>query len=1104
MSYLTIDSETDIQYDIVKDKKTGKCKREEALHGGTFRDPRNDIYTWIYADHPKRVKVVHNKKGFKRRLTPDMVKMLKKTKTLILMNGKFDICYIWNDPDFKQWLINGGKVWDIQLVRYLLSGHRHQFPSLAEMQELYLGIKTKVSNISKLFKRCIGAKQIVNKGEKCPRIWRDYNKYAVEDGRTPLLIFKQQLDEVRGNNMMPIVELYNQYLLALCMIETNGLHVDLKQTEETYKEFQMIILDYLKKAQAEVEEIWSDPRLDRFNINSWQDKSRALFGGTVTVQVRRGTGDFVKTKSSPNYGKEKTKLFDEVVTIKGLDVEEKFRKKSTTEGLYQTNKHITEKIVKESKSKKAVEFCKNLKEAARFEKMSNTYLKAFLDRSIDGIIYPNYNNTGTNTSRLSSSKPNVQNIPTNDEYMKKAIQGLIKAPEDEVCCQIDFSQLEVYGQALLTNDFNLINDLKSGVDFHVKRMVWLYPEVTYDQGYELAVVKEDPKWKSRRKEAKPIGFGKQYGKMPESMAKDTGIDIELLKEVFKKEDEEYPQVVEFEKAVVREVEASARLSRKWDISSKYTEGSKQGQKLARKYVGDVELLPIRKRDKVNYFFNRQEYRHVGFYKSPTGKIYAFEEYGSLTKNEDIFRYYKPTQMKNYMIQGCLHGETSIITKEYGKRNIKDLIYKDLTVWTDGGYSKATCLPSGKKQQCLIEMKDGNIIKCSPEHKFKYVNPSTLYEGWIKAKDIIEKVSNGKRVAIKLGQEVEFESCALLPEPPINNRPANFKYVSANTIGNFFELGIFLGRVASDGTVVKNKNVRLIIAEHEENILKQLKNICGRVGIYRHTVKHRRNRSQYLHYIDFDSASLANQISECKQRIPKECWKSKRLMQGYLKGMFDGDGTISNDGLVILTFGKQEYKIEWAREIQLALRLFGIRSRVKCYSTCTQVKVMKADTPVYAEKIGFLNINKVKKLNKFQGIKRSSYNIAYVKTAINTGKMVEMFDIVNSSNKTFCANGLVTHNTAGDIQAATTVEMFKYLLENSDKIRLVNEIHDSKWFYIKKQYVDEVVPKLCGIMESVKTIFKRRFGIETDLAFPVGAEIGPNFAELKTYKVEDNG
>lgn len=81
-------------------------------------------------------------------------------------------------------------------------------------------------------------------------------------------------------------------------------------------------------------------------------------------------------------------------------------------------------------------------------------------------------------------------------------------------------------------------------------------------------------------------------------------------------------------------------------------------------------------------------------------------------------------------------------------------------------------------------------------------------------------------------------------------------------------------------------------------------------------------------------------------------------------------------------------------------------------------------------------------------------------------------------------------------------MFKYLLENSDKVKLVNEIHDSKWFLIKDEYIDQIVPILTSTMSSVKDIFKRRFGIITDLEFPVSAEIGPNFAELKSYKCKE--
>ncbi len=70
---------------------------------------------------------------------------------------------------------------------------------------------------------------------------------------------------------------------------------------------------------------------------------------------------------------------------------------------------------------------------------------------------------------------------------------------------------------------------------------------------------------------------------------------------------------------------------------------------------------------------------------------------------------------------------------------------------------------------------------------------------------------------------------------------------------------------------------------------------------------------------------------------------------------------------------------------------------------------------------------------------------------------------------------------------------------ADKIKMISEVHDSKWFYIKTAYLDNILPNLINIIQDVPKIFMQRFGIEVPFKFPVDAEIGPSFGELKSYK-----
>lgn len=654
--YCTLDFETNTPYDIVKDKK-GNEKKIEAIHGPTFRDPNNDIYTIIYGSSPNNIKVLHSNKGFKRKIPFRVGQVLRKSHTLITQNGKFDLCYVWNDKYIQEWLRKEDRqLWDIQLVRYLLSAQRHTYPSLAELQRLYLNKKIKPSGISALFSKFIGANEIIKRRHERKRWWRLYNHYCYTDGSTPMEIMKIQYSLAKKRGMLPIIKLYNDYLLSLCMTEQNGIDLDLQQLEVNEKILALEELDYLKQAETIAKKYWFNTNLPTLNINSPDHKSVLLFGGYIPCKVRVGKG--VLIKSGPNKGKEQSKLETQLIYVEGFKLNTSLSTSTAKEGFYSTGAPIIEKIYAKSTNEEAKTFCKYMKLANHTQKMLNTYIRSFRKRSVKGKLYPNFNNTETITSRLSSSKPNFQNIPATGRY-NELIQGLMIAPPGFTCISIDYNQLEVFVQAMLSNDSNLIYDLQTGKCLHCQNLAWMSKsmkwtdtDITYEQAVEWAKTKKIDPWPERRGKAKPITFGKAYGKMEESATRDTGIPLPIMKQIYKEIDKKYPEIVTYCNAVKDEVYSNSRISKKTDYADKYTKGTKSGNKVARRFYGKAELLPIKLcKGSDKYFFRKEELRHVGYYTSPTGKRYAFEEFATKTKNDDIFRYFKPTQMKNYMVQG---------------------------------------------------------------------------------------------------------------------------------------------------------------------------------------------------------------------------------------------------------------------------------------------------------------------------------------------------------------------------------------------------------------------------------------------------------------------
>lgn len=665
--YFTLDLETKISYTLVNGK------RKEGTQGPTFRDPNNDFHTVIYGDSPDRIKLVHSKRGFKRKLPRRVGLALLKSHTLITQNGKFDMAYFWNDVYFQEWLKAGGKVWDCAYARYLLSYQRHQYPSLAEMQLIYLKVKTKVDRISYLFSKLIGADEIIAAKDRCPRIWKLYCEYGIQDGRTPMLIMQKQHREAKAQGMLPIIELFNAYLLSLTMIEQNGIDVDMKQLEINERIIALEQLEYLEKAQDLVAHLWDNPLLPPLNINSGDHKSVLLFGGTLNVRVNKPVfekGIEVVYKTGAKKGQVKTRFEDEAVAIKGFGLNKMLSTETAKEGMYQTNEAVIVKIYEKVKDEQAKEFCKYMRLAANSKKMLSTYIKGIKDRTVNGKLYVNLNNTEVITTRLSSSKINMQNIPATGKY-NKLVQGLFVAPLGWTAVSIDFSQLEVYVQAMLSNDRNLIYDIKCGKDLHCqnvawasKSMGWTKEDITYEQAVQWCKKEKLPEWEQRRSAAKPITFGKAYGKEVASAARDTGIPEPVMQKIYDDINAQYSEVALFEEQVAKEVAANTQISKKSDYAAKYTKGTKSGNELARRFLGDAELLPIKQgKGSTLYGYDRDELRHVGFYVSPTGKRYAFEERATLTKRGDIFKYFLSTQMKNYAMQGGASDVQAMTTVE---------------------------------------------------------------------------------------------------------------------------------------------------------------------------------------------------------------------------------------------------------------------------------------------------------------------------------------------------------------------------------------------------------------------------------------------------------
>ena len=251
----------------------------------------------------------------------------------------------------------------------------------------------------------------------------------------------------------------------------------------------------------------------------------------------------------------------------------------------------------------------------------------------DHMLHPSLNHTSTVTSRLSSNNPNLQNIPRNDEDDDGVQKSEVKAMfvsrfgADGVCVEADYSQLEVVVQGVLSGDENLCQDLRDKIDFHCKRVAAQY-DITYEEA-KFRCKNEDYEdhalWRKRRTVAKVFSFQRAYGAGASKIAIYTGMPKETIELMIIKEEEMYPGVVAFNKAVAEEV---ARTAQPFNAPAQ-----------------DGSFGPDGKP-------NWKTYR-MGTWTAPTGTLYKFRSYDApeYARKRGILETFMPTEMKNYPVQG---------------------------------------------------------------------------------------------------------------------------------------------------------------------------------------------------------------------------------------------------------------------------------------------------------------------------------------------------------------------------------------------------------------------------------------------------------------------
>ena len=392
------------------------------------------------------VAMPHDKEG-KQRMLEIFRAVFENPSTLkIGQNIKYDILVLGNYGIQVE-----GPMFDTMIAHYLLQPELHH--NMDYLAEIYLGYKT------------IHIEELIGEKGKNQRNMADISpqavyEYACEDADITLQLKNILEKELEKDGTTPLFRDVEMPLVSvLAYMERNGAMIDPSALAETSKLFT-------ERMKALETEIFQEAGGEPFNILSPKQVGDILF--------------------------ERMKIVD--------------KPKKTKTGQYVTSEDVLESLRTDHRIVDLILKYRALK------KLLGTYVDALpqLVNPDTGKIHTSYNQTVTATGRLSSSNPNLQNIPIRDEDGKEVRKAFIPEPG----CRFfsaDYSQIELRIMAHLSQDENMIDDFRKGHDIHAATAAKVFHKPIEEVS------------KSERSKAKTANFGIIYGISAFGLAQRMGV-----------------------------------------------------------------------------------------------------------------------------------------------------------------------------------------------------------------------------------------------------------------------------------------------------------------------------------------------------------------------------------------------------------------------------------------------------------------------------------------------------------------------------------------------------------------------------------------------------
>jgi DNA polymerase-1 len=211
---------------------------------------------------------------------------------------------------------------------------------------------------------------------------------------------------------------------------------------------------------------------------------------------------------------------------------------------YSTSADVLEKLENDH------EIVKEILQYRQLGKLQSTYIEGLLKvaHEDDQKVHTRFNQALTQTGRLSSTDPNLQNIPIRLEEGRKIRQAFIPSEKDWVIFSADYSQVELRVLADIAADEKLIEAFKADMDIHTKTAM------------DVFHVNEEEVTSNMRRQAKAVNFGIVYGISDFGLSQNLGITRKEAGKFIDRYFQSYPRVKEYMEEVVREAKQKGFVS----------------------------------------------------------------------------------------------------------------------------------------------------------------------------------------------------------------------------------------------------------------------------------------------------------------------------------------------------------------------------------------------------------------------------------------------------------------------------------------------------------------------------------------------------------------